>query len=354
MTATADLKRSLYAAQEAWRPIMRCPTKDKAARDVILFGAKAVQTKPSTKAGAAQAARIARKAPQTMVKVSKATYGASHTFSNFTYISRNGKVAMFDQDGVEISDVAEMRALADEWRALNYDSAELGSRHASPDARRLILSMPRGTDPEIVLRAARASARQLFEDNFDYVYALHTDEGKGKNPNPHVHLTIRAQGHDGTKLAFGPGDLLYMRRVFAAELRERGVDADATPQITRGPRFNNEHSKTYQARLNVEKNNNDGTKLRRSFERDNRRSEAGADREYISADIVGLYTDLMRDLAKSRDPGFQKLAREFGQFVNFNFKTNIDLAGAAIEGPGTVPLQSNPDFRAGVCSPMRR
>ena len=184
MTATSELKRSLYAAQEAWRPIMRRPKKDKAARDLLLFGAKALPTKASTKAGVAQAARIARKAPQTMVKVSKATYGASHTFSNFTYISRNGEVAMFDQDGVEINDVAEMRELAEEWRALNYDPAELDSRHASPDARRLILSMPRGTDPEIVLQAVRATARQLFEDNFDYVYALHTDEGKGKSPHP--------------------------------------------------------------------------------------------------------------------------------------------------------------------------
>lgn len=321
MAATNDLKRSLYAAQEAWRPIMRRPTKDQAARNILLFGDKIVRTKPSTKAGAAQAARIARKAPQTMVKVSKATYGASHTFSNFTYISRNGEVAMFDQDGVEISEVAAMRALAEEWRALNYDAAELDSRHASPDARRLILSMPRGTDPDTVLQAVRASARQLFEDNFDYVYALHTDEGKGKSPHPHVHLTIRASGHDGTKLAFGPDDLLYMRRVFAAELRERGVDADATPQIARGPRFNNEHSKTYQARLNVDKNNNDPDKPRRGFQRDDRRMEVGEDREYTSPAIVKVYANLMRDFAKSGDAEFQAVGRDFERYVIATFGT---------------------------------
>jgi hypothetical protein len=331
MTATSDLKRSLYAAQEAWRPIMRRPKQDKAARDVLLFGAKALPNKASTEASVAQAARIARKAPQTMVKVSKATYGASHTFSNFTYISRNGDVSMFDQDGVEIHDVAEMRAIAEEWRALNYDPAELDSRHASPDARRLILSMPRGTDPEIVLQAVRATARQLFEDNFDYVYALHTDEGKGKSPHPHVHLTIRAQGHDGTKLAFGPVDLLYMRRVFAAELRERGVDADATPQIARGPRFNNEHSKTYQARLNVEKNNNDACNPRRSFERDNRRMQGGMDREYIDPNIVKLYADLMRDLAGSGDLELERLGRDFKAFVGRNFGEGFGVDGQGLD-----------------------
>ena len=298
---------------------MRRSKKDTSARDILLFGAKAFPTKPNTNAGLAQAARIARKAPQTMVKVSKATYGASHTFSNFTYISRNGEVAMFDQDGVDINDVAEMRELAQEWRALNYDPAELDSRHASPDARRVILSMPRGTDPEIVLQAVRATARQLFEDNFDYVYALHTDEGKGKSPHPHVHLTIRAQGHDGTKLAFGPDDLLYMRRVFAAELRERGVDADATPQIARGPRSNNEHSKTYQARLNVDKNNNDPDEPRRSFERDDRRMKAGQDREYISPLIVKVYADLMRDFRSSGNVEFQAVGRDFERYVGANF-----------------------------------
>jgi hypothetical protein len=335
MTATSELKRSLYAAHEAWRPIMRRPKQDKSGRDILLFGARALRTEPSAKAGIAQAARIARKAPQTMVKVSKATYGASHTFSNFTYISRNGDVSMFDQDGVEIGDVAQMRALAEEWRALNYDPAELDSRHASPDARRLILSMPRGTEPDTVLQAVRATARQLFEDNFDYVYALHTDEGKGKSPHPHVHLTIRARGHDGTKLAFGPDDMLFMRRVFAAELRERGVDADATPQVARGPRFNNEHSKTYQARLNVEKNNNDACNPRRSFERDNRRMRGGMDREYIDPNIVKLYADLVRDLAGSRDLELERLGRDFNDFVGRNFG-----AGFAIDGQGLDPGSS--------------
>ena len=55
MAATNELKRSLYAAQEAWRPVMRRPTKDQAARNILLFGDKIVRTKPSTKAGAAQA-----------------------------------------------------------------------------------------------------------------------------------------------------------------------------------------------------------------------------------------------------------------------------------------------------------
>ena len=338
MAATAELIRSLHAAHEAWRPIKRAAPNDKAARSLIIFATKATRTRPSAKAGAAQAARIARKAPQTMVKVSKATYGASHTFANFTYIARNGKVPMYDQDDIELSDVDEMQTLADEWIALNQNPKDLDSRFSSPDARRLILSMPRGTDPEIVLQAARATARDLFEDNFDYVYALHTDEGKGKSPNPHVHLTVRAKGHDGKKLAFGPSDLLYMRRVFAAELRQRGVDADATPQIARGARLNNEHSKTYQARMKVEKNNHDEAKPRKTFFRDISRMENGEDREYISSDIVKIYTDLMQELLKSSDHEYQKIGREFGKFINYNFNGQINTVGPQI-AVDELPIQ---------------
>jgi len=325
---TKALAAKLYAAQEAWRPIRR-PAKDKTARNLILFASKALATKPTTKAATAQLARISRKAPQAMLKVSKATYGAKHTFSNFTYISRNGKVPIYDQDGVEITDVEDMMALAQEWHELNFNPDDLDTRAPAPDARRLILSMPKGSDPDIVLQAAAAAARALFEDKYDYIYGLHTDEGKGKSPHPHVHLTVRAKSHEGVPLAFGPDDILYMRRVFATELRERGIDADATPQIMRGAKLNNEHSKTYQARLNVEKNNQRADKPTRTFERDIKRMENGQDRAYYSADVVQLYSELMVELMKSPVPEHNRLGQQFGQFVSYSYNVTFNADGPA-------------------------
>ena len=124
---TKALAAKLYAAQEAWRPIRR-RAKDKTARSLILFTTKALATRPTTKAATAQLARISSKAPQAMLKVSKATYGAKHTFSNFTYISRNGKLPIWDQDGVEITDVEDMMALAQEWHELNPACPSDGAR----------------------------------------------------------------------------------------------------------------------------------------------------------------------------------------------------------------------------------
>ena len=339
---TKALAAKLYAAQEAWRPIRR-RAKDKTARSLILFTTKALATKPTTKAATAQLARISRKAPQAMLKVSKATYGAKHTFSNFTYISRNGKVPIYDQDGVEITDTEDMMTLAQEWHELNFNPDDLDTRAPAPDARRLILSMPKGSDPDIVLQAAAATARHLFEDRYDYIYGLHTDEGKGKSPHPHVHLTVRAKSHEGVPLAFGPDDLLYMRRVFATELRERGIDADATPQITRGARLNNEHSRTYQARLNVEKNNQDLGKAKRTFARDMRRMEKGDDRAYYSVDVVQLYTELMAELMKSPAPDHRQLGQQFGQFVSYHYNITFSTDGQALKpsdgGRATPPIE---------------
>ena len=147
---------------------------------------------------------------------------------------------------------------------------------------------------------------------------------------PHVHLTVRAKSYEGVPLAFGPDDLLYMRRVFATELRERGIDADATPQVMRGARLNNEHSRTYQARLNVEKHNRDPDKQKRTFERDMRRMEKGEDRAYYSADVVQLYTELMVELMKSPAPEHRQIGEQFGHFVSYNYNVTFSVDGQTL------------------------
>jgi transposase len=52
--------------------------------------------------------------------------------------------------------------------------------------------------------------------------------------NPHVHLAVRAEGKDGQRLNPRQADLRRWRETFAEKLRERGIEAEASPQITRG------------------------------------------------------------------------------------------------------------------------
>jgi hypothetical protein len=58
---------------------------------------------------------------------------------------------------------------------------------------------------------------------------LHTHQA-----NPHVHLSVRAEGKDGQHLNPRKADLCRWRETFAEKLRERGIEAEASPQITRG------------------------------------------------------------------------------------------------------------------------
>jgi hypothetical protein len=323
MTSTARLKRSLYGAQKAWKARKKKGPPDSSTRDMVAFATHVARQNPkahfSTKAAKAQVARIARKTPQVMVKVSKGTFGAQHTLSNFTYMARNGKLPLYDQDGRIITDVDEMEILAEEWRRLNFHPDDLDTRASSPDARRLILSMPKDTDPETVFSAARATARHLFGERYDYVMALHSEEGQGKAEHPHVHLTVRARSHDGDTLEFRREDLQYMRRTFAIELRQRGIDADATPQIARGPRLNSEHIKVHKARRAVEEHNSFAPTDPKRFQRDVDRLKSGADRGHFDTEIVDLYAQVVRDLRASSDPSDKKLAAEFDNFLASSF-----------------------------------
>ena len=61
------------------------------------------------------------------------------------------------------------------------------------------------------------------------MFALHTDAG-----HPHVHLAVRALGEDGVRLNPRKADLDHWRQTFARTLRDRGVEAEATPRRARG------------------------------------------------------------------------------------------------------------------------
>jgi hypothetical protein len=52
--------------------------------------------------------------------------------------------------------------------------------------------------------------------------------------NPHVHISVRAESKHGRRLNPRKTDLHRWRETFAGKLRERGVEAEATRQATRG------------------------------------------------------------------------------------------------------------------------
>ena len=197
-------------------------------QDVRLRGSGA--TRSLSPAGKARLARVVRKAPEVMVKLTGRTRGgAGHLKAHLDYITRNGRLQAENQDGERITDRDALRALNDDWRFKN-DTQALG--RSSPNAAQsvtVILSMAPGTPPDRVEAASRTWARETFGRKYDYLLARHDD-----TDHPHVHVTVRAVGYDGKRLAPGPADLQQYRERFARELRRLGVEAEATPRQARG------------------------------------------------------------------------------------------------------------------------
>jgi type IV secretion system T-DNA border endonuclease VirD2 len=169
-------------------------------------------------------ARVVRKAPEVLVKVTGRKKGADHLGAHLTYIGRNGEIGIETRDGEVITDKGELQQIAQEWSDPLY-----WRQRATVSAVSMVFSMPEGTNPEIVRQAVRETAERMLGDNHDYLMALHTD-----TPRPHVHLTVQAEGLDGERFDPRREDLFKFRETFAEAMRSLGVECEATPRWTRG------------------------------------------------------------------------------------------------------------------------
>lgn len=80
-----------------------------------------------------------------------------------------------------------------------------------------------------MLTAARAFAAKEFRAERDYALVQHTDE-----KHPHIHIVVQMQVMHGLRLNPRKADLQRRREGFAEQLRERGIEATATPRRARG------------------------------------------------------------------------------------------------------------------------
>lgn len=211
------------ALWEATRPAFRVryihdPTS---TPRVPLYASYGFATGPTARA---KLARIVRKAPEVVVKVTGRQRGGNHVKAHLDYIGRKGEVDIETRDGEILTTKEDVAERAAEWS----DTLQWRSRPTVSSVS-LIFSMPEGTDPDKVLGAVRALAHAELSDNHDYVLALHTD-----TPRPHVHLTVQAEGLDRNRFNPRPVQLNRFRERFARELRARGVAAEATPRRARG------------------------------------------------------------------------------------------------------------------------
>ena len=243
-------------------------------------------------------ATVVRRAPQVMVKVTGGGRGMQAIAAHFRYISKNGRLEIEDERGETTRGKDTLHELAEDWRlggTLIDDIAEPGQRR---EAFNIMLSMPRGTDPLIVQRAAREFAQAELADH-KFVMALHDHQA-----NPHVHISVRAESKHGKRLNPRKADLHRWRETFAEKLRGWGVEAEATRQATRG------RNRNYEPLWRL-KAGQDG-RLRTSRPS----SKSGAQSHSTRADAVEAWMEVGRALATSAEKADRDLARSIAAFIH--------------------------------------
>jgi hypothetical protein len=242
-------------------------------------------------------ATVVRRAPQVMVKVTGGGRGMQAIAAHFRYISKNGRLDIEDEHGETMHGKDALHELAEDWRlggTLIDNIAEPGQRR---EAFNIMLSMPHGTDPQIVQRAAREFAQAELADH-KYVMVLHDHQA-----NPHVHISVRAESKHGKRLNPRKADLHRWRETFAEKLRGWGVEAEATRQASRG------NSRNYEPLWRV-KAGQDGRLLKTRA-----RFKASPASVASRAEAVEAWSHIANALAASADPSDRGLAQAVAQFV---------------------------------------
>jgi hypothetical protein len=239
-------------------------------------------------------ATVVRSAPQVMVKVTGGGRGMGAIAAHFRYIGKQGRLPIEDDRGVAHEGKEGVHDLVDQWR---HAGARIPERSARREAFNIMLSMPAGTPESALKDAARSFARAEF-GNHRYVMVLHTHQA-----NPHVHLSVRAEGKDGRRLNPRKADLRRWRETFAEKLREHGIEAEASPQITRGGSRHTE-------RLWHRKARDDGR------ERGPREGEQAPLKLTRSRrDAAQAWCEIAKALASSPDAEDRKLAQSIVQYA---------------------------------------
>lgn len=224
-----DREDELWEAMKpSFKPRLVSDPNIKYARHLVngtgLFASRSPATPHARGDARATLARVVRRTPEVLVKVTGRKKGAKHLAAHLDYIGRHGDIPLETRDGEQIATKEDAQRIADEWSDPLY-----WRQGTTVSAVSMVFSMPAGTDAETVKQAVREAAERMIGDNHDYCMALHTD-----TPRPHVHLTVQAEGVDRKRFDPRREDLFRFREAFAEALRSRGVEAEATPRYTRG------------------------------------------------------------------------------------------------------------------------
>jgi hypothetical protein len=248
-------------------------------------------------------AATTKKAPEVVVKISGGGMGMKVIRAHLDYISRNGQVALENQDGDVLTGRDDIRDLKTE---LQFSGFGIPEESTVREAFNIVLSMPPGTDRTAVHDSVRSFAADQFGKDFRYLFACHTDEA-----HPHVHLCVIARSNDGTRLNPRKADLQDWRESFAANLREHGIDANATRRQARGVT----RVPVPQPVVNMQKKRGTAPGRPQATPPLDARCTRAGDRSETGQKVLRAYGTMAKAMAESEDVEDRKLAVEIVKLV---------------------------------------
>ena len=235
-----------------------------------------------------------RRAPQVMVKVTGGGRGMAAIAAHFRYISKNGRLDIEDDREVVRNGKEAVRDLVDQWR---YGGSRIDEEGHRREAFNIMLSMPAGTDAELLKKAAREFA-QVELAGHRYVMVLHEHQA-----NPHLHLSVKAEGISGKRLNPRKADLQRWRETFAEKLRGWGIEAEATRQATRG------ENRRYEPLWRLKAREEGRVRVQPAM------ANAAAPASRGRADAMLSWAHILNALAASEVDGDRELAMRLSSFV---------------------------------------
>lgn len=291
------------------------PAKIRVFRDASTKG-QGRQNLRNNAADKAKLARIVSKTPEVMVKVSGRTRDSGHLQEHMNYITRNGKLPAETEYGFMKGKEA-VKDLHADWA--DDEIIYKGQHQVRKTALsvNMVFSMPQGTDRDSFRNAVRDFVDDELRPRVDVIVAFHDDTN-----HPHAHVTVRGRQHDGK--AFNPGKpvLERYREQFAGALRNRGIEAEASPRYVRGRTMKSERSHMRHMRAKGLMPRTERSSIRDAFNdlKPNGRNDAQK-RPWEEAararhrGVRQVYSAAARELVASTNPYDRQLAVKVEQFA---------------------------------------
>ncbi|WP_051242310.1 relaxase/mobilization nuclease domain-containing protein [Azohydromonas australica] len=232
--------------------------------------------------------------PQVMVKILSDQKSMGEVRKVLKYVSQDYMLPLQDEQGDVYEGAAATMGLGEQFKYASCTVPEKDGKWR--ETFHMEAGMCRGTVDAATLQASvRAFAEAEFPGH-KYAWAFHAHQ-----EHPHVHLVVRTVNSDFKRLNPRKADLHRWRETFAAELRQRGVEARATRRATRGA--------TKASTVQWEDKAAEQGRLRK------RRGSDVALREDTMLAALTAWKHVHNALAKSDDPRDQQLARDIKAYL---------------------------------------